>query len=92
MSWGATAFTPIITYNHPPFGFEERPNPSDYPTCPENPYVGAENIKQFVKKMTKNDEDFAGLEGFSSERLNSANILLILIILVAIVWYCSVIV
>lgn len=51
MSWGATAFTPLITYNHPPFGFTERQNPSDYPTCPENPYSATENIKEATDQM-----------------------------------------
>ena len=52
MSWGATAFTPIVTYNTPPFGFAERPNPSDFPTCPEDPYSGAENIKERIKELS----------------------------------------
>lgn len=55
MSWGATAFTPIITYNTPPFGFAERPNPSDFPTCPEDPYAGAENIKERIKEFSTNE-------------------------------------
>lgn len=54
MSWGATAFTPIVTYNTPPFGFAERPNPSDFPTCPEDPYSGAENIKDRIKELSNN--------------------------------------
>ena len=49
MSWGATAYTPIISYNEPPFGFEERPNMPDYPVCNSNPYIGAENIKRLFK-------------------------------------------
>ena len=51
MSWGATAFTPIITYNTPPFGFEERPNPSDFGTCPEDPYSGTENLKEDIRHL-----------------------------------------
>jgi hypothetical protein len=53
MSWGATAFSPIVTYNTPPFGFAERPNLSDFPTCPEDPYSGAENIKDKIKELSK---------------------------------------
>ena len=51
MSWGATAYTPIISYNEPPFGFSERPNMPDYPVCTENPYIGAENIKREFKRV-----------------------------------------
>ena len=53
MSWGATAFTPIITYNTPPFGFEERPNPSDFGTCPEDPYSASENLKENISHLFK---------------------------------------
>lgn len=49
MSWGSTAFTPLITYNHPPFGFHESIQPSDYPTCPENPYSASEELKKDIK-------------------------------------------
>ncbi len=45
MSWGATAFTPIVTYNEPPFGFHEIINPADYKRCNANPYVGTELLK-----------------------------------------------
>ena len=51
MSWGATAFTPIIVHNEPPFGFAEKPQDSDYPTCPEDPYSGTRNIKDNIKLM-----------------------------------------
>ena len=51
MSWGATAFTPIVTYNTPPFGFEERSNPSDFGTCPEDPYSVSENLKDDIRHL-----------------------------------------
>ena len=58
MSWGATAFTPMISYNTPPFGFAERIQPSDFATCPENPWVAAENLKQDMQSyFDKNDKN-----------------------------------
>lgn len=45
MSWGATAFTPIVTYNQPPFGFHEVITPTDYKRCNEDPYIGTEQLK-----------------------------------------------
>ena len=53
MSWGATAFTPIVTYNTPPFGFEERTNPNDFGTCPEDPYSGTEHLKEDIRHLFK---------------------------------------
>lgn len=58
MSWGSTAFTPIITHNTPPFGFHERQNPSDFATCPDDPYVGAENLKEDIKELYRTKEGF----------------------------------
>lgn len=49
MSWGATAFTPLISYNAPPFGFAERIQSPDFPTCPENPWIAAEKLKEDLK-------------------------------------------
>jgi len=46
MSWGATAFTPIVTYNQPPFGFHEVITPTDYKRCNEDPYIGTEQLKK----------------------------------------------
>jgi hypothetical protein len=46
MSWGATAFTPIVTYNQPPFGFHEVITPTDYKRCNEDPYIGTEQLKE----------------------------------------------
>lgn len=51
MSWGSTSYTPMITYNNPPFGFHEHPQPPDFPTCPENPYSGAKNIKEDIRQI-----------------------------------------
>jgi len=46
MSWGATAYTPIVTYNEPPFGFHEVITPTDYKRCNEDPYIGSEQLKE----------------------------------------------
>ena len=70
MSWGSTAFTPIITYNAPPFGFEEKPNPSDFPTCPDDPYVGTENLKNKIKEAATDEKEFFYLEN-NSDQINS---------------------
>ena len=75
MSWGATAFTPIITYNTPPFGFEERPNPSDFGTCPEDPYSGSENLKEDIKhlfKLEKATIPYSPLREFFSTNSNGS--------------------
>ena len=45
MSWGATAYTPLVTYNEPPFGFHEVITPTDYKRCNEDPYRGTEDLK-----------------------------------------------
>jgi hypothetical protein len=71
MSWGATSFTPIISYNEPPFGFHERPQEPDFPVCVENPYVASSKLKQRIKKLwnkiEKNNkkctEEFTGTIG-----------------------------
>ena len=51
MSWGATAFTPMISFNNPPFGFAERITPPDFPTCPENPYSATDELKESIDKI-----------------------------------------
>ena len=70
MSWGATAFTPIITYNTPPFGFHERTQSSDFSTCPENPWSGSENLKEAINEIfsrkNRNDSKSRLLEGFET--------------------------
>jgi hypothetical protein len=73
MSWGSTAFTPIITYNTPPFGFEERPNPSDFPTCPEDPYSGSENLKDRIKEATrlKDAKEFFYIDDNANKNANA---------------------
>jgi len=48
MSWGSTAFTPIVTRNEPPFGFAEAPNPPDFPVSDWNPYVASDYLKNRV--------------------------------------------
>lgn len=79
-----TAYTPIISYNTPPFGFEERANPPDFNVCPEDPYAATENLKNDIKHMTRianNKKDFT--KEFFSYNLNEPNntILIIIIIL-----------
>jgi len=64
MSWGATAFTPIVTYNTPPFGFEERSNPSDFGTCPDDPYSGSENLKDDIKHLFQVEKELYPYSNF----------------------------
>lgn len=45
MSWGSTAYTPIVTRNQPPFGFAEVINPPDFPTCASDPYIATDYLK-----------------------------------------------
>jgi hypothetical protein len=73
MSWGATAFTPIVTYNTPPFGFEERSNPSDFGTCPEDPYSGSENLKEDIRHLFKLEDETLPLSRFSEQFKNGGN-------------------
>lgn len=56
MSWGATAFTPIITYNSPPFGFHEVINPPDFKVCNENPWVSGERMKRDIQDTLKDTQ------------------------------------
>ena len=53
MSWGATAYTPIITYNSPPFGFHEIQNPPDFPRCFANPWRSASVAKNCLQTRLK---------------------------------------
>lgn len=50
MSWGATAYTPIITRNEPPFGFAENPNPPDFKTCNTNPWASGDMNKEEIQQ------------------------------------------
>ena len=50
MTWGATSYTPIVTYNEPPFGFHEKQNPPNYNRCNKNPYLGTELLKANLRK------------------------------------------
>lgn len=70
-----TAYTPIITYNTPPFGFAERPNLSDFPTCPEDPYSGTENIKERIKELSndKNREYFKSVPEMNTNYIDNDN-------------------
>ena len=100
MSWGATAFTPIISYNAPPFGFEERQNLHDYPTCPENPYISTEKLKrEFAKVLSTQPISNCSRESFigdlfskSPEKgliniLNKSIIILVMAILVYLIFH-----
>ena len=69
MSWGSTGFTPIVTYNQPPFGFAELPTPSDFKTNPSNPWVSTEDLKADLNKKFKDHEKelcCSDLETFTS--------------------------
>lgn len=83
-----TAYTPIISYNAPPFGFEERPNPPDFSVCPEDPYAATENLKNEIKHMSRignngnNGDLFSTKETFSYEAPETNYMILIFIILI----------
>lgn len=53
MSWGATAYTPIATYNEPPFGFHEVINPPDFKVCNENPWISGERVVREIQNALK---------------------------------------
>lgn len=91
-SWGSTAFTPIISYNTPPWGFEERPNPPDFSVCPEDPYAATENLKNEIKHLTKiannGDGDYGNLTkeffSYNLDETKTNNIIFIILIVLAI--------
>lgn len=56
MSWGSTAFTPIVTRNIPPFGFHEVINPPDFKVCNQNPWGTGERMKHEIQEALKMDE------------------------------------
>ena len=56
MSWGSTAFTPIVTRNVPPFGFHEVINPPDFKICNQNPWGTGERMKREIQDAMKLDE------------------------------------
>jgi len=56
MSWGSTAFTPIVTRNEPPFGFHETINPPDFKVCNENPWATGERMKREIQDSLKFEE------------------------------------
>ncbi len=67
MSWGATAFTPIVTRNEPPFGFAETITPPDFPTNPSEPYSATEALKADLNaSFAKRNAAFSGTETFVS--------------------------
>lgn len=69
MSWGSTAFTPIVTRNEPPFGFAEAPNPPDFPVSDWNPYVASDYLKDRIaacqsRQSSCNDDGMSGVSRF----------------------------
>lgn len=56
MSWGSTAFTPIVTRNVPPFGFHEVINPPDFKVCNQNPWGTGDRMKQEIQDTLKLNE------------------------------------
>ena len=56
MSWSGTAFTPIVTYNQPPFGFHEIINPPDFKTCNENPWSTGDKLRADIQSKLKEHE------------------------------------
>ena len=64
MTWGATAYTPIVTYNQPPFGFHEITNPPNYARCNKNPYLGTELLKAHLR------DRFAEMQNAKEEQNN----------------------
>lgn len=56
MSWGSTAFTPIVTRNIPPFGFHEVINPPDFKVCNQNPWNTGKRMKREIQDAFKLDE------------------------------------
>lgn len=56
MSWGSTAFTPIVTRNVPPFGFHEVITPPDFKVCNQNPWGTGERMKREIQDKLKLDE------------------------------------
>lgn len=56
MSWGSTAFTPIVTRNEPPFGFHEAINPPDFKVCNQNPWGTGERMKREIQDALKHSE------------------------------------
>lgn len=75
MTWGNTAYTPIVTYNQPPFGFHEVQHPPDFPRCFGNPYKNTYVYKNSLDKMFK--KRFGTRYKGSAEEPASGNVQLI---------------
>ena len=56
MSWGSTAFTPIVMRNTPPHGFHEVINPPDFKVCNQNPWGTGERMKREIQDALKINE------------------------------------
>lgn len=53
MSWGSTAYTPIVIRNTPPFGFHETQTPPDFTVCNQNPWITGELMKRAIQDKLK---------------------------------------
>lgn len=56
MSWGSTAFTPIVTRNEPPFGFHEVITPPDFKVNNQNPWTTGDRVKREIQDKLKMQE------------------------------------
>jgi hypothetical protein len=67
MSWGATAYTPIIAYNEPPFGFAETITPPDFKTNNADPWSSTEELKADLNARFAKLEKARKAEKFESD-------------------------
>ena len=67
MSWGATAYTPIIAYNEPPFGFAETITPPDFKTNNADPWSSTEELKADLNVRFAQLEEARKAEKFENE-------------------------
>jgi hypothetical protein len=72
MSWGATAFTPIIAYNEPPFGFAETQTPPDFKTNNEDPWSSTDELKADLNARFAKLEKAREVEKFENEYADAA--------------------
>lgn len=67
MSWGATAFTPIIAYNEPPFGFAETQTPPDFKTNNADPWSSTDELKAELNARFTQLEEARKAEKFEND-------------------------
>jgi hypothetical protein len=72
MSWGATAYTPIIAYNEPPFGFAETITPPDFKTNNVDPWSSTDELKADLNARFVQLEKARKAEKFENEYANAA--------------------